>query len=145
MKRFAIAGSAILLAFAGAILADEKDLKELEGTYSVTAIEGSGVPVGKDKELAQKMKIVFKGDNLSIVIDTEEKKAKIKADASVQPRTIDITPSDGDEKGKTFLAIYKIEKGELTIAYTPKQGERPKEFKSEGDVILLKLKKEEKK
>ncbi len=144
MKRFAIAGGAMLLVITGGLLADEKDLKELEGTYSVTAIEGSGVPAGKDKELAQKMKIVFKGDNLSIVIDSEEKKAKIKADASVQPHTIDITPSDGDEKGKTFLAIYKTEKGELTIAYTPK-GERPKEFKSEGDVILLKLKKDEKK
>jgi len=142
MRRFALAGSAMLLAFTGVLLADEKDLKELEGTYSVTALEVPGRPA--DKELIQMFKIAFKGENLSIVIGTEEKKAKIKADASVQPHTLDITPSEGDEKGKTFLAIYKIEKGGLTLAYTPK-GERPKEFKSDGDVILMKLKKEEKK
>lgn len=143
MKRFVIAGGVMLLAFAGVLLADEKDLKEIEGTYSVIALEKGGMPAQKD--LTQKMKVVFKGENMTIQIGEDEKKAKIVADSSKQPRTMDITPSDGPEKGKIFPAIYKIEKGELTLVFTEK-GDRPKEFKSEpAEVILLKLKKDEKK
>jgi uncharacterized protein (TIGR03067 family) len=142
MKRFAIAGSALLLTVAGVLLADEKDLKELEGTYSVTSLEKAGGPASK--ELTQKMKLMIKGDNLSILVGDEEKKAKITADASKQPNNLDISPIEGPEKGKTFLGIYKTEKGELTIAFSEK-GARPKEFKTEGEVMLLKLKKDEKK
>ena len=54
-----------------------------------------------------------------------------------------LSPSDGAEKGKTFPGIYKLEKGELTLAFTEK-ADRPKEFKSDEDVILMKLKKSEK-
>ena len=40
----------------------------------------------------------------------------------------------------------KIEKDELTLAYIEKAGgERPKDFKSEENVLLMKLKKDEKK
>jgi hypothetical protein len=42
MKRFALVGMAMLLSFAGLLLADEKDLKELEGTYSVALLRKSG-------------------------------------------------------------------------------------------------------
>ena len=46
-------------------------------------------------------------------------------------------------KGKTIPGIYKLEKGELTVAMN-ESGERPKEFKSDNGVIVLKLKKVEK-
>jgi uncharacterized protein (TIGR03067 family) len=143
MRRFTLAMGALLIGFTGILLADEKDLKELEGTYTVTALE-HGIK-SLEKEKLQKMKVTFKGETLAFLIDEEEKKAKIKVDASQQPHTIDISPSEGPEKGKTFLGIYKTTKGDLQIAFTEKQGERPKEFKSDGDVILLTLKKEEKK
>ncbi len=52
--------------------------------------------------------------------------------------------ADGEAKGKTFPGIYKLEKGELTLVFTEK-GDRPKEFKSDDEVMLLKLKKVEKK
>ena len=45
---------------------------------------------------------------------------------------------------RTFPGIYKIEKGELTLTFTEK-GDRPKEFKVDGEAMLLKMKKEEKK
>jgi uncharacterized protein (TIGR03067 family) len=141
MKRFAVALGLMSLAFLGVLSADEKDLKELEGTYSVTSLEKAGAPA--PKELTQKMKVQFKGEVLTIMIGEEEKKAKIVTDATKTPHTIDISPTDG-EKGKMFPGIYKMEKGELSIAFTEK-GDRPKDLKSDGEVILMKLKKDEKK
>ena len=142
MKRFALSGGLMLAAFTGVIFAQEKGLKDLEGTYKVTSME----KVGKTatKELNDTVKVTFKGNELAIKIGDENKKAKIKVDASKTPNTIDIQPTEGPEKGKTFPGIYKLDKGDLTIAFTEK-GDRPKEFKVEGDVVLLKMKKDEKK
>jgi len=143
MKRFAVAGCLMVVAFTGIVLADEKALKELEGTYTVTALEKGGKPA--PKEIMESLKINIKGENFSITIGPDEKKAKIKVDASKTPHTIDIMPSDGPEKGMTFPGIYKVEKGELTIVFQEKGTDRPKEFKSEGEGMLMKLKKAEEK
>jgi uncharacterized protein (TIGR03067 family) len=139
MKRFAVTGLALILWFAGAILADDKDLQELEGTYTVTSLKKGGREAGKED--TQKTKIRFKGESLSIIINGDEKSTQIKVDTSKQPHTIDITPSEGPDKGKTYLGIYKVEMGELTLAFV-RTGERPKGFTSDNDVTLMKLKKE---
>jgi uncharacterized protein (TIGR03067 family) len=145
MTRISAAGCLMVLSTIGVLFADEKDQKELDGTYSVLTMQ-KGAEVAK-KEMNQRMKIVFKGESLAIVLSDDgkkdEKTAKIKLDTTKQPHSIDITPTDGPEKGKTFPGIYKYEKGELTLAFTEKQGaDRPKDFKSDENVILLKLKKD---
>jgi uncharacterized protein (TIGR03067 family) len=142
MKRFALAGGLMIAAFTGLVLAQDKALKELEGTYKVTALEKGGKAAPKD--LSDSLKVTFKGEEFMFKIGDEEKKAKIKVDSSKTPNTIDITPSDGPEKGKTFPGIFKLDKGELTLVFTEK-GDRPKEFKSEGETMMVKMKKDEKK
>jgi uncharacterized protein (TIGR03067 family) len=142
MKRFTVAGLMMMAAFAGVVLAQDKLLKELEGSYKLTMLEKGGKPAPKD--LTDSLTITIKGDTFNIKFGDEEKKAKIKVDESKTPATIDISPSDGPEKGMTFLGIVKSEKGEVTIAFTEK-GDRPKDFKSEGETLLLKMKKDEKK
>jgi len=142
MKRFALAGGLVFAACAGVVLAQDKGLKELEGTYKVTAMEKAGKVANKD--LTDSMKVVVKGEEMAFKIGDEEKTAKIKLDSAKMPATIDISPVDGPEKGRAFAGIYKYEKGEFTLAFSEK-GDRPKEFKVEGDVVLLKMKKDEKK
>jgi uncharacterized protein (TIGR03067 family) len=142
MKRFVFAGSLMVAAFAGVVLAQEKGLKDLEGTYKVTVMEKAGKSA--PKELIDSVKVMFKGSELTIKIGDDEKKAKIMVNSSKKPNTIDIQPTEGQEKGKTFPGIFKMEKNDVTLAFTEK-GDRPKEFKTEGDVVLLKLKKDEEK
>ena len=142
MKRFAVAGGLMAFAIGGMVLADEKALQELEGTYKVVAAEKGGKAI--PDEARDKLSLTFKGESLTISFDGMEKTGKIKADSTKTPKHIDISPSDGPEKGKTFPGIYKLDKGELTLAYSEK-GDRPKDFKSEGEVTLLKMKKDEKK
>jgi uncharacterized protein (TIGR03067 family) len=137
-----VAGGLLLAAFAGVVLADEKALKELEGKYTVTHLEKGGKVAEKAK--ADSLAVAITGDELVITVagkdDKQDRKAKIKVDASRTPHTIDISPTEGDAKGKTFPGIYKAEKGEVTLVFT-EEGDRPKEFKSEGKVMLLKMKK----
>jgi len=142
MKRFAIAGGLMVAAFAGVVLADEKALKELEGTYTVTSLEKAGKPA--PKEVTDGLKITIKGDELVIVVGGEEKKAKITVDSTKTPAHIDIKPQDGPEKDKTFLGLYKLDKGEVTLVFVEK-GDRPKDLKGEGEVMVVKMKKDEKK
>jgi uncharacterized protein (TIGR03067 family) len=142
MKQFAVAGSFLLTALATVAWADEKSLKELEGKYAVTHME----KVDKVAEQAKvdSVKLTITGDELVFTIagkeESKERKAKIKADSSVTPHTIDIMPTDGDARGKTFPGIYKIEKNVVTLVFT-EEGDRPKDFKAEGKAMLLKLKK----
>jgi uncharacterized protein (TIGR03067 family) len=142
MKRFALAGGLMVAAFTGVMFAQDKTLKELDGTYKVTSMEKVGKVATKD--VTDSVKVSIKGEELLIKVGDEEKKARIAVDSSKTPNTIDISPTDGPEKGKTFPGIYKFDKGELTLAFTEK-GDRPKEFKVEGEVVVMKMKKDEKK
>ena len=141
MKRFAVAGGLMVAMCAGIVLADDKALKDLEGSYKVLVLEKAGKTAPKD--LIDSVSISIKGDALTINFKDEKKSAKIKADNSKTPHTLDITPTDGEEKGKTFPGIYKIEKNEVTFVFVEK-GDRPKEFKSEGDATLVKMQKDAK-
>jgi uncharacterized protein (TIGR03067 family) len=130
--------AALLILCAATAAADEKALKELEGTYKLTAAEKGGKPA--PKELVDSATVTIKGTDFLIAFGDDKKAAKIKVGGDDKLATIDITPGDGPEKGKTFPGIYKIEKGELTIAFTEKT-DRPKEFTSADETMLLKLKK----
>jgi uncharacterized protein (TIGR03067 family) len=144
MTRFAAAGVFGAVALAGLAFADEKALKDLDGTYKVVAAEKDGKPIpAEDRD---KVLLTFKGDRLTVASDGAEKAAEIKIDASKDPATIDITPADGPEKSRTFPGLIKAEKGEVTLVFTEKQGAgRPKAFTSEGGATLLRLKRDDKK
>jgi len=134
----------VLLVFASALglaRADEKALKELEGTYKLALAERDGKVA--DKELTDKALVTIKGDVFELAMGDDKKVAKFKVGGDLKQLTIDLSPADGPEKGKTFAGIYKVEKGEVTLAFSEK-GDRPKEFKSDNEAVLLKLKKVEK-
>jgi uncharacterized protein (TIGR03067 family) len=144
MTRFAAALGflALTVAITGLARADEKSLKELEGTYKLTLAERDGKAA--EKGLVETVTVTIKGDQFVMTFSPDDKKtAKIKATADPKLSTIDLTPQDGPEKGKTFPGIYKLVKGELSIAFSEK-GDRPKEFLSENESILLVMKKVEK-
>lgn len=147
MTRFAVALVLVLGAAAGLARADDKEpkdkgLKDLEGTYKLILAEKDGKMA--EKGLTDTVVVVIKGDELTMSFSAEDKKvAKIKVTPDPKLSNIDLTPQDGTEKGKTFPGIYKLEKGELTLAFSEK-GDRPKEFKSDNEAVLLKLKKVEK-
>jgi uncharacterized protein (TIGR03067 family) len=145
MTRFAAVFALLAVSLAGLSRADEKDpkdAKELEGTYKITSAERDGKLT--EKANIDAVTITIKGDEFVLTSGSDEKKvAKIKVTPDAKLSIIDFTPQGGELKGKTVPGIYKLEKGELIVAMN-EQGERPKEFKSDNGVILLRLKKVEK-
>jgi uncharacterized protein (TIGR03067 family) len=126
--------------------AAKESAKELDGTYKIVLAERDGRPA--EKATLDAITVTIKGDEFTLTTGpadkaTDSKLSKIKATPDAKLSTIDFTPQDGTERGKLFPGIYKLEKGELTVAMSEK-GERPKEFKSAEGVVLLRLKKVEK-
>lgn len=148
MPRFTATFTLLVCMLVGLVHAEEKNdkvdkgLKELEGTYKLLHAEKDSKVI--EKTVMDAATITIKGDEFVLSFSADDKKtAKIKVTPDAKLSTIDFTPQDGAEKGKTFPGIYKIEKGEVTFAFSEK-GDRPKEFKSENDGVLLRLKKVEK-
>jgi len=139
MTRFALAGCVFALGFAVAP-ADEKSAKDLDGTYTAVALvrDGKDAP---DAVVATATAKIAAGE-LTLKLKDKAYPAKIKLDATKTPAHIDIAPSDGPDKGRTFLGIYKIEKGELVISFAEK-GDRPADFKGDAEVTLIRLKRDE--
>jgi uncharacterized protein (TIGR03067 family) len=139
MLRLAVA-SIMLFIVGTAIRADDvPDGKALEGTYTVLSATKGGKPVGDD--VVKDAKLTIAGEELTFSVKEKNLPAKFKIDAKAKPLAIDISPTDGPEKGKTFLGIYSFQDGELTLAFTEK-GERPKDFSGSNDATVIKLKKQ---
>jgi uncharacterized protein (TIGR03067 family) len=111
---------------------------ELEGTYILKSetMDGQAAPPERIKKYKA---IVIRGDQIIIqLIDGVEHPARIRLDQSKQPPHIDFVPSDAEMKqgAKIARGIYKVDKGELTIAFNDDDGERPTTFDSAGKKIL---------
>jgi len=57
-------------------------------------------------------------------------------DATKKPKAMDVTGTDGPNKGKTFPAIYELDGDTLRICYDLSGKERPKEFKTAAQTML---------
>ena len=56
---------------------------------------------------------------------------RIELDPSRDPRSIDVIPDGGKDRGERVLGIYKLEDDRLTICMAAPGQPRPKEFKAE--------------
>jgi uncharacterized protein (TIGR03067 family) len=112
------------------------DSKSLEGTWLPTAAE-----LGEnafDEATLKTMKLVVEGDKYTVTVGKSIDKGSVKLDAAAKPRTMDITGTDGPNKGKTFLAIYELNGDTLRVCYDLTGKARPTEFKTKkGEMLFL--------
>jgi uncharacterized protein (TIGR03067 family) len=124
----------------------KKEKTKLKGTYTMVSGEEQGtklpegfISIGTIEFTNDKMIIKGKGKS----------EATYKIDPSQKPKTIDLTPQDGSEKGKLIKGIYVIDGGTLTICTATKSdNDRPTEFatkKGSGSVLMVLKKEKEKK
>lgn len=113
----------------------KKDLDAMQGKWQLASLERDGKSVDVPKDAIR----TVKGDTYTINPRpgvTIEGTYKLNADA--KPKQIDITPTTGDNKGKTSLGIYEINGDTLKICWAPSGKDRPTEFKSaEGSGVFL--------
>lgn len=107
---------------------DAADLKAMSGVWAIKKVSG---PKAADKSREELAAARFTFTKSSIKVSDgkrEEPEVQFKINSKKSPKEIEITPPGGE---KPLLGIYKIEKGELTLAFTEPGGERPKKFDDE--------------
>lgn len=138
MSRVLFAGVVFAAGFVAPVAADDATLKTLAGSYTAVAVLKDGKAVPADVLAGFTAKI--SGDELTMTVKGKAFPAKITVDPKKTPAHIDIAPTDGPEKGRTFPGLYKWEAGELVVAYAERI-DRPEDFSGAGGV-LVRLKKD---
>jgi uncharacterized protein (TIGR03067 family) len=120
-----------LVGFSASVGSQAQDAKtELEGTWDLVSLERDGKdvkPKGEKAIMTGDKGVVKVGDKVIVA-------ATYKLDPSKKPKAVDITYTEGDNKGKTFKGIYQLDGDMLKICRggSP-DDERPTEFKSKPD------------
>lgn len=107
----------------------EKELQKFQGTWTFESVEAGGQALSPDglKGLILTFEgakhTVKKGDEV-VQVGTQ------KIDPSKAPKAIDVTMTEGPNKGAVMLGIYEIDGDTLKVCFDAEGKKRPTEFKS---------------
>jgi uncharacterized protein (TIGR03067 family) len=141
MTRFRICLAALFCAggfavFGGSsILADdkaavEKETKKFQGTWTIESSVTGGQEIPRDQ--LKGFLVIYEGEKHTV--KNGDKVIQVgtqKIDPSKSPKTIDVTMTEGPEKGKVMLGIYEFDGDTMKVCFDPQGKKRPTEFKSE--------------
>jgi uncharacterized protein (TIGR03067 family) len=107
----------------------EKEVRKFQGTWTFESCEAGGkaLPAGELKGLI----LTFEGDKHTVKKGDDVIQAGTqKLDPSKSPKTIDVTMTEGVNKGAVMLGIYEINGETLKVCFDAEGKKRPTQFKS---------------
>ena len=104
----------------------KQDLEKLQGTWTVVSMEMDGKFMSA--EARQKIKLTLDGENYVFKNGDGGNAGLYKIDPSRDPKELNIVIGGGEEKGKVYLAIYKIDGDTMTQCMELSNKNRPHEF-----------------
>ena len=119
---------ALVLSFTSAVWSDEAKDDTIEGTWMATTAELAGKKF--PDEVTKSIKLVIKGDEYQVTVGKNPDRGTCKRDLKAKPKTLDITGTEGPNKGRTMLAIYERKGDILKVCYDLGGKNRPAEFKT---------------
>jgi uncharacterized protein (TIGR03067 family) len=114
----------------------EKELKKFRGVWTFESVETGGkeIPAAEFKG----MTVTFDGDKYTVKKGDELiQTATQKLDPSKSPKAIDVTMTEGLNKGAVILGVYEISGDTLKVCFDPEGKKRPTAFKSDGSQMLV--------
>jgi uncharacterized protein (TIGR03067 family) len=126
----------LALSFALAVRSDDKNGDTIDGAWlpSMAELGGKMFP----DEVRKTIKLVVKDDKYTVTVGKGVDQGTIKLNPKAKPKELDITGTEGPNKGKTIMAIYERNGDTLRICYDLSGKGRPTEFASkEGSPIFL--------
>ncbi len=109
----------------------------IEDTWVPVSAELSGQPF--PEEILGTMQLSIDRNDYFVNAGGVLDRGVIFIDSEKVPMTMDIIGTEGPNRGRTFLAIYKIENGQLIICYDLEGRRRPEEFRSkpQSQIFLM--------
>jgi uncharacterized protein (TIGR03067 family) len=145
MRQFALL---FVLAAGVAVAAEEKKEKkpDSDGTWNITSVEVGGNKIPDEMLKANPWKITMTGDKWTLKMGDTVSSGTSKVDASKKPMEIDVTTTEGPEKGSTIIGIVEIKGDTMRACWDTKGKVRPKEFstKDQPTYALIEYKREKK-
>jgi uncharacterized protein (TIGR03067 family) len=107
----------------------EKEVKKFQGTWTIESSETEGKEVPADA--LKGLIVIFEGAKHTVKKGDEVIQVGTqKLDPSKSPKAIDVTMTEGPNKGKVMLGIYEFDGDTLKVCFDPQGKKRPTEFKS---------------
>jgi uncharacterized protein (TIGR03067 family) len=104
---------------------------DLEGEWQVTAMTFNGIQVSFHKTV-----VAFHGGRYTETGGKRQEIGTYKVAAVRSPAELDITPSNGQDQGRTFRHIYRFEGDLLKLARRMNGGARPEDFQEEAVLLV---------
>ena len=142
MRYLTIAITSFLFAGAGLLSAaddtkDEavqKDLKSMTGNWTPTSRETDGERASADAFKGVTVKVAADGTATASKDGKVVRKVKwVNMDPTQKTKTVDVEVIEGDDKGKTLLAIYRVDGDKFTVCVANPGKDRPTEFSTAAD------------
>jgi uncharacterized protein (TIGR03067 family) len=130
-KTIRLAASVVIVAAGAAAVAASpgRDADRLQGHWEMSALVVNGEK--RPAELIKSGKLDVKGERYTVDLGGSVATMTVKLDETKTPKQIELTPTEGDQKGKPSLGIYKIEGDTFTMCReSVPNGKRPTAFAS---------------
>jgi uncharacterized protein (TIGR03067 family) len=109
--------------------AAREEMKRFEGVWRGTGTIRDGTPLPSN-ELGR---LNLRGDTYVIRVGTEIRSTgTFTLDPTASPKTVEVRPNDGEDKGKVRRGIYEISGNDHRACFGRPDGERPTEFASKS-------------
>ena len=112
-----------------------EELKLLAGTWKPKEASLGGNKI--DMVLLDTVTLAYEAEKYTLTIGDKVEKGTYSLDPAKSPKAMDIFPTEGDNNGKTFLAVYSIEGDKLSICYSLTPTVRPDDFEPDSNTLLL--------
>ena len=140
-RRMALVG--LLLVGSLALAADAPKKAPYEAEWLAVSVEQGGKKLPDEEVKRIDLRVIVEGGKYTLkhgdrVVDRGT--VKVTEPKGKQPGTIDVTPGEGENKGKVILAIYAIDGDTMKVCYDTEGKERPKEFRAvpgTGQVFIV--------
>ena len=106
------------------------ELKRLEGTWSYLSVVVNGKPVPEDA--LKENRLILNGSAFTIKSPQGTMHGAYAVDPTAQPKTIEVTFSDGPRAGKSIKGIYELTEDTCTVCLAPENQPPPTGFDSKA-------------
>ena len=136
----------IVLLAGVAIGAEQKEDHSADGTWVISAMEMGGTRIPEEALKKQNARLTLDGEKWTLKMGDEAGAGTSSVDATKHPREMDITTTEGANKGSVIKAIVERTGETMKVCFDNSGKERPKEFstKDKPTFILIEYSREKK-